>query len=541
MKVFKKCGTLLIALALMCSTVGCGGINENWLDVDVTQNKPTLSGLYPTSGMRDSEFQDSPTTRAFEEMTGYKVNYYQISGSNEEAEVGNALLEDNTYSFIKCARGAFDQYVVQDAFLDLTELLNRYGQNLLETISDDLWEACTYNGKIYAIPEYGYGDMQNGALVFNAEHLERAGITKLPETLTEFTDAIYKLQRTLGANDNNYHALAMSAASAIIPVLAGSFDVPKEFYEDENGKVTRDIYSDEMLNYIKYMNRLVRDNCLPANWDSAQDAQLMGWFTNENISVVHLPYWYVTPLCEQMTANKADKYPTVEAARAGLKWQTRIKGDGSDGSPVQEKGKLLVEDDIAYFITIPYQSRAQAAYTIDWMNTRITDENYRRFIIGEEGVSYEIVSESDATEDDVAIVEADGTTRYYRFLDGYAAILGNSQYATGGNPTIGRRYWPLREKTYDCWEILLPEDETELCTRTALAKCPVLPEWSEKSMAARSRIITYQQLMINTRIDGDESVRNSLPYLLKTMKSNFETVWTSTCAAQVQTWYDSRK
>ena len=60
-------------------------------------------------------------------------------------------------------------------------------------------------------------------------------------------------------------------------------------------------------------------------------------------------------------------------------------------------------------------------------------------------------------------------------------------------------------------------------------------------MAARSRIITYQQLMINTRIDGDESVRNSLPYLLKTMKSNFETVWTSTCAAQVQTWYDSRK
>lgn len=542
MKILKKCVCLLFALALVFSTVGCGGTNEDWLNVDITQNKPTLSGLYPASGMRDSEFQDSPTSRAFEEMTGYTVNYYQISGSNEEAEVGNALLEDNTYSFIKCGRGAYDQYVVQEAFLDLTELLEKYGQNLLEVIPDDLWEACKYNGKIYGIPEYGFGYMEDCALVFNVEHLERAGIAKLPETLTEFTQTIYKLQETLGAKDNNYHALAMTAADAELSIISSAFEMPKEFYADENGKVTNFIYSDKTLNYVKYMNRLVRDNCLPPNWDSAQAQQLMGWFTNENISVAYLPYWYVTPLCEQMAANKADKYPTVEAARAGLKWQTRIKGDGSNGSIVQSKGKFRAVDDVGYFIAVPYQSRATAAYAIDWMNTRITDENYRRFVIGEENVSYKIVSESEATEDDIAIVEADSSTRYYRLLDGYADIVGNSMYTTGGNPTVGRRYWPLREKNYKCWPILLPEDEDELCIRSVLGKCPILPEWSEKSMAARSQIITYMQRMINAEIDGDESVRNSLPYLLKIMKNNFETtVWTSTCAAQVQEWYDSRK
>ena len=48
--------------------------------------------------------------------------------------------------------------------------LEKYGQNLLKTIPQEAWDAVTLDGKIYAIPEIGFGQMISCALVWNMYH-----------------------------------------------------------------------------------------------------------------------------------------------------------------------------------------------------------------------------------------------------------------------------------------------------------------------------------------------------------------------------------
>ncbi|MDE5896702.1 MAG: extracellular solute-binding protein [Clostridia bacterium] len=532
----------LLAASIALPLAGCAGINlDNAvidLDVDVTQNRPTLKGLYPNSGMSDDLFQNSITAKQLEKITGYKVSYSQITSGNEEQAVGTALLDPDTYSFVKCGRGSFDQYVVNDAFLDLTDALKTYAPDLLEVIDDDLWEACTYNGKIYAIPEYGFGYMQDNALIFNKKHLEAVGITKVPETLTEFTDAVHALQDKYGANPN-YNAFAMAGSDAELSIISSTFEMPCEFYEDEDGQVKNYIFSEKTKNYYQYMNEeIFMKNCIPASWTTAQADKVMAWFVNEEISVAHLPYWYVQSLCDSMAATNS-AYADSAAAREAIVWQTRIKGDGSYGSIVQEKGRMRGIGDVGYMIAIPEQSVDVAPYALDWMNTKITDENYKAFLLGEEGVSYEIIDAANVQEGDIGIEEDDGSTTYYRLLEKYAEVQQNSMYTTGGNPAMGRKYWPLREASYDCWPILLPVEEDDLMITSVIAKCPCLPEWSGNSIRARSTIITGAQQMINATNKND---RTSLETILTNLQKSFnDKYWTKSCAEQVQTWYDASR
>ncbi|MDE7159109.1 MAG: glycosyltransferase, partial [Clostridiales bacterium] len=162
-----------------------------------------------------------------------------------------------------------------------------------------------------------------------------------------------------------------------------------------------------------------------------------------------------------------------------------IKGDGSYGSIKQEKGKMRGIGDIGYMIAIPEGSYKTAPYALDWMNTKIKDENYKDYLLGVEGVSYNIIPEAEKQDGDIGITEDDGSVTYYRLLDKYKEVQQNSMYATGGNPKIGRKYWPLREASYDCWDILLPDDESDLMITSVLAKCPCLSVWNGVSMLRR--------------------------------------------------------
>jgi len=532
-----------LAFGMIVPMAACGGNFAGAtiaLDVDVTQNRPTLSGLFPAPGMTDSEFNNSGTAKLLEEITGYKVKYSQISGGNEESEVGNALMSQDTYSFIKCGRGSFDQYVTEDAFLDLTDALKTYGQDLLATIDQELWDACTYNGKIYAIPEYGFGYMQDSAIVFNKKHLAKVGITKIPETLTEFTDALHALQAEFGKNDVNYHALAIAGSDADFSIISSTFEMPCEFYEDENGQVKNYIYSDAADKYFKYMNEeITQKNCLPKNWDTAQGSQVMTWFTNENISVAQIPYWNFNPLCGQMAANPKLGYASAEEAREDLGWATRIKGDGSYGSVVQEKGRMRGIGDIGYMIALPVRAVNQAPYALDWMNQKIKDENYKAFLLGKEGVSHNIIPEAEKQDGDIGIQEEDGSTTYYRLLPGYKEVEGNSMYTTGGNPKMGRKYWPLREASYDCWPILLPEEEDDLMILSVLGKCAVLPKWSKVSMQTRSWILTNVQKIIKA---SGSSEKTTYSYLLKATQDNLPKMYLKAdVMSQIQEWYDANR
>ena len=86
---------------------------------------------------------------------------------------------------IKMESSTYFALVSGEAFVDLKPALEKYGQNLLKTIPQQAWDAVTVDGKIYAIPEVGFGQMRSSALVWNRRQLQEVGISKIPETMEE--------------------------------------------------------------------------------------------------------------------------------------------------------------------------------------------------------------------------------------------------------------------------------------------------------------------------------------------------------------------
>ena len=529
-----------VSATAVLSGAACGSGESDF------EQSGTLKALFPNSGITDAEFVDNSTTRLLEEITGQKVEYAQMLGSSEESDVQSALL-DGGYSLIKMQRGSYDQNVIQGAFYDITDLIEEYGQNLLATIDESAWDACYYEGKLYAIPEVGFGHMYNNAIVFNMEHLAEVGITEVPSTLTEFTEALHALQDHFGS-DPNYHAFSMPGAEAYQPLITGCFEVPYEFYVNEDDEITSWIYSQEADNYLHYMNDLNNygNGCLSTSWAQATSANVMGFYVQGLCSVSVLPYWNISGTCESMAATGAAD--SAQDALDNMGFALYLLGDGSYGSVDQtadNSWQLADNTDIGYFCAIPATaSEAEAIAAIKWMDAKITDENYRSFLVGKEGESYELVTEeeylaNEADEDSdtviVPIEEADGTTQYYKLLAEYDNVKDNSMYQTGGNAEVGRRYWPLREAYYNCWGILMDVEDYDHVMTSALSRYSVIPSWSAVSITARSRIVTYIQNTINA--DDENTFDRYFNYLKDT---GFPNLWND-CDADVQAWYQSTK
>ena len=50
----------------------------------------------------------------------------------------------------------YANFVAQEAFYPLTDLLNEYGQDIMATYPQALWDCVTINGEIYAVPTHKY-------------------------------------------------------------------------------------------------------------------------------------------------------------------------------------------------------------------------------------------------------------------------------------------------------------------------------------------------------------------------------------------------
>jgi putative aldouronate transport system substrate-binding protein len=74
-------------------------------------------------------------------------------------------------------------------FLPLDDLLKQYGPNLLKAIPRASWEEVSMDGKIYAIPEFLSNPSRRSTWV-RADLMEKAGITKDPQTVDEYLDML---------------------------------------------------------------------------------------------------------------------------------------------------------------------------------------------------------------------------------------------------------------------------------------------------------------------------------------------------------------
>ncbi|MDE5576332.1 MAG: extracellular solute-binding protein [Oscillospiraceae bacterium] len=535
---------------------GCGKEPPAEIDWTVDLSKPIdLKGIYPYMG---ASTRSSDTEATIEEKTGYKVEYSELSESGGDADVRNILTTKQKYHFLKLDSAQYNPYLKQEKFLDLTELLEKTpaGRKLYQLIDlmDYGWEAVTYVDEagqkhIYGIPDYGYCVMTDSALIWNLEHLKECGFknadgsAKVPTTMSEMNDALYAMQAKYGGN-KAYHALGLPGQhSCEVTPIKGAFEVPFQFYVDDEGNIQQYIFSENTLNYTKYMSELKRDEIISNNWQKSSAGDSCSQFAKGNYSCVFLPYWYVSPLLEACAAqNLIAPGKDAETIKTQyIAWSTRIRGDGTHNTIVQEEARTEGgEAGVSYYTVIPEYMAADALYIIDFLSKKM--EAFSAYYGGQEGVHYNRIDapqgapEYDGTKETNAkiaeyedygarkiflkpwefeyydyepiyedVLQEDGVTTvktltgakqgelikeegggyWIELTDRYIKqIVNNSQYCNGTNKVSANRLFHLRETGFNGWPVAVDDDETII--HNPMAMMPPLEHWAPISIQART-------------------------------------------------------
>lgn len=534
---------IALGATLICGVLGlsgCGSLIDAYsadsvpTSVDLSK-KPTINALFPDSGFSDDEFKTGYTAKLLGEVTGYDVVYNQVKGTDADNVITNYLTTKAPYNFMKLGLGQFDGHITEEAFLPLEDVLASYGPDLLKIIPQTSWETAKYNGHIYGIPETAFSSMCDNALIFRWKDLKEVGITSLPSTIEEFTAAVEALQTHFSANNSSYHAFSLFGAGPTCPAIADAFDLPKDFYVDSDKKIQNYIYSEHTMPYLNYMNGFVQKGIMAKSWSSSSNSDVLSTFVKGNASIAYLPYWYMVPLYTQLAQVYSSEFASLAEAKAGIGWVLNLRGDGTSGSVSQTVAKHQGGMGNAYMISIPWYMGEQAPYVIDYMNTKIKDANYELLLCGREGEGYSLSNQDDP---DAIPVTINGTTTYRKLLPLYdTAIKDNSMYQTGGNGPLGKACWPMREKGFDCWSVLMDIDENTILNPLSLY--PVLPAYSKISIASASYVMTYVQQAINST--NQTSTTKSTAAIMEKLKSDYlSRYWTSDVADAVNAWYASQ-
>ena len=413
MKKFVSLAVAAVMLATACASLAaCGQIyeaGEDLIDWDVDLSQPIkLRGYFPETAL--PKFGEDDTAKIIERETGYVVEYSEQKGSNMEGQVSNILQNPNDtknhYNFLKLNDGCYTPYLENEIFLDLTRLLKETpeGKVLYQLVDmmDNGWESVIYTDSegeehIYAIPDFGYVHMTDSALVWNMGHLKLIGFEEefgheLPETLSEATWAFRHLQEQF-KNVSGYHALGVpGAASAEVNPIAGCFEVPYNFYVDEDGKIQIKNKSQNMYDYAEYMNMLYREGILSSSWNSSSDILVAQNFGNQLHSCAYMTYWRLTSFVN--TVKDLKKVAATYREAYGLpadstwntvnnihdtviRWTNRLRGDSFTFETADKREVSCKEQTtsklpgnaggVSYYTVIPAFMAKDARYVIDYL------------------------------------------------------------------------------------------------------------------------------------------------------------------------------
>lgn len=146
--------SLLLALALLATCLA--GFTAGAAEIDPSTLEPYEIKWYSLG--EKAENHDIVVA----EINKYLTEHFNatldliVNTNNDHLEKLKLLTASREAFDIAFVSTQYANYVAQEAFYPLTDLLAEYGQSLLETYPQNLWDSVTINGEIYAIPTHKF-------------------------------------------------------------------------------------------------------------------------------------------------------------------------------------------------------------------------------------------------------------------------------------------------------------------------------------------------------------------------------------------------
>lgn len=234
-KMCKRVWTLLLVLALCLPILtGCSGNGDS--SGDRTQLVFYLAGGL-VAGQNDAAVKEAIEEKFYKD-TGIKIDLKVVLCQNADINTkidlaiagGDPI--DAIFNYVGSTSG-LDRFVNGDEyFTDLTALIDQYGGALKKNIPQLAFDTCTYDGKIFAIPEAAQENIYG--ILIRKDWLDDAGL-EIPTTITEFETALAAFRD----REKNIVPMVGFHWDMDRVVLAGAYDCVQAsyFYLDENGTI----------------------------------------------------------------------------------------------------------------------------------------------------------------------------------------------------------------------------------------------------------------------------------------------------------------
>jgi putative aldouronate transport system substrate-binding protein len=374
-----------------------------------------------------------------QEATGYDVEYYVLPAENSDEKLVMDVAGGADYDIIQCSPAQFQTLMSQGALLPLNDLLEVYGQDILDGVSEDSWRACSdEDGTIYGIPyKYPYAQEVQSFIVCRWDLMEAAGITALPTTIDEFYDCMVQLKDYYGDEyiilSGPYRSASEGNGTWIFPqIIASAFGIYNDWMVDEDGNTYYMTEAEGFDDMIEFLEKCQQAGLLDPDWAvntadtvcekfSSGRAIMMG--TNRNGLGVTIP---------AMIQNLGIDYDD-------LGYITPLVG--ADGTCTYMKTEAVNQ------VTVLLRTTENAADAINWINLK--QQNQLLINIGVEGTHFTY------DETDGSIVP--NTSFAFKYLTSYStgkapSVVLVPQYTTllvkrkGNSPQKGKRSAPPSSK-----------------------------------------------------------------------------------------------
>lgn len=355
--------------------------------------------------------------KVMEESTGYHVEYYMLPAENADEKLLMDISGGADYDAVNVTINQFRTLVAQGALQPLDDLLNTYGQDILNSgHSEEVWDALRgEDGHIYAVPYmYPCDNEIANFMVARMDLCEAAGITEMPTTIDEFYDMLVTLKNYYGdeyiiLSGPFYQASEANEAWAIPKTITAAFGIYSDWMVNENGEV---IYMTEHENFpalVEFMSKLYREGLIDPDWAVNTESTLKEKFSSGKTIICcgnrGLGDYAMPALMENLSLTW-DDIGYISAL------------SGTDGTC------KYMETTAFNFVTCIPKSSDNAADVVNWWNLRIKDDLH--ITIGDEGVHFNY--DENGGIDPINPIFADERGNSYWYMDVSSASWGSEMW-----------------------------------------------------------------------------------------------------------------
>ncbi|TVY06740.1 extracellular solute-binding protein [Paenibacillus cremeus] len=322
---------------------------------------------------KSPNINDDKWVKKLEELTNTDLDIVLVPHKEFEAKMIQMFATNDIPDVVQGSGGIAGKEmagsVQAGVFMPLDDLLQKYGQNLLKKIPKEAWAKQTYNGKIYAIPEF-LSNPSRRATAIRKDLLDKAGLP-IPKTVDDYLNVMRKfkemgVEQPYQGRENFKYADTFFGAFDAFPYLSMNME--------QNGQIVPKFFNVENMTKALQTYKTMYDEGLI----SKEFATINPTVYKNNILAGKAGIW-------SMNANEV------------LQWEQQLKANvptakvelipsptGPDG-----KGGYYLYNSVtrAWFINKKAKNPEAIIKFYDWM---LSDEAEKFFTFGIEGENYTV-------------------------------------------------------------------------------------------------------------------------------------------------------